>query len=476
MKFSKLVSLSLLVAFTLSAAAHAEDKLRCADYIDLSQAKGQTFLNFMKTRVKPALDRKATTGYKLLGRESVRNAAKFVDTKIQERIEKWGGVEYVALLSDIHVGTTVNLYTLPKFLDYEYDMATFIGLASCGGVTVKIDENNWYYNIHYGPGKFYKGYELPQTDDEGVAIAPDHSKDDRTGRSFGAGPGRYANDASDKNYLNDLEEVARTQDPTPLFETLMQAITNSDVSGYAKLSDKAQVVATDFLAVYTAEQDRNLMDGHVERHWDAALAEVTFLAAFHSGQKQLLTMVDGQLRSVVPKQHLAGEDEGTKQAQLNDYWQFSRNFETKEDKKTGKLVMDPLTGKAKLFPVRRSGINITKNDFRGLARAITRWENKRNPHLVRAIENALKAYPSAYAKPSDNVFEDVMDFLISDKRPASLGYQATELTRSFVAFLAQVRRDADAITLAIQTDPSLTKKSFEKKSFKKKKYSKKKYH
>ena len=39
----------------------------------------------------------------------------------------------------------------------------------------------------------------------------------------------------------------------------MQALTDCDTSGWSELSTAGQMVATDFLAIYTAESDRHLM-------------------------------------------------------------------------------------------------------------------------------------------------------------------------------------------------------------------------
>ena len=42
--------------------------------------------------------------------------------------------------------------------------------------------------------------------------------------------------------------------------------------------------------MYTAEQARNLMDGRITLHWDAALLEVTLLASSMPVRKSLIIM------------------------------------------------------------------------------------------------------------------------------------------------------------------------------------------
>jgi hypothetical protein len=137
-------------------------------------------------------------------------------------------------------------------------------LASGGGTRVRIDGRNHYDNVGYRPG----------------GDGPDHAADAKSGRSFMTSPVHGARDTSDIAYLKDLGSylTAAGADTPAFFRTLLELLTRCDPAGYARLSDQGQSVVTDFVGVYTAELDRNLMNP-VHR-WENDLAEVTFLSAY----------------------------------------------------------------------------------------------------------------------------------------------------------------------------------------------------
>jgi hypothetical protein len=144
-------------------------------------------------------------------------------------------------------------------------------LASGGGTRVRIDERNHYDNVGYRPG----------------GDGPDHAADAKSGRSFMTSPVHGARDTSDIAYLKDLGSylTAPGADAPAFFRTLLELLTRCDPSGYARLSDPGQSVVTDFVGVYTAELDRNLMNP-VHR-WENDLAEVTFLSAYGCAAKRV---------------------------------------------------------------------------------------------------------------------------------------------------------------------------------------------
>lgn len=186
--------------------------------------------------------------------------------------------------------------------------------------------------------------------------------DERSGRSFGAGLNRGANDTSDKDYLNDFEAHSRGSEgnlPT-FYRALLSSLLRTDDAAFVDVSDEGRTVLGDFLAVYIAEQDRNLMDGSVSPYWDDALLEVTLLAGFHAGQSTMkLYYRDAgtgmtTFTSATKKQRACAAPTSSKQASMTDYWQFNRN------------ITDPEN-------CRRSGINITNSEFRKLGTAITSY-------------------------------------------------------------------------------------------------------
>jgi hypothetical protein len=150
-------------------------------------------------------------------------------------------------------------------------VTSLVVLASGGGTRVRIDARNHYDNVGYRPG----------------GDGPGHAADAKSGRSFMTSPVHMARDTSDIAYLKDLGSYLSgpaTEIPT-FFRTLLELLTRCDPAGYAKLSDPGQSVVTDFVGVYTAELDRNLMDP-VHR-WENDLAEVTFLSAYGCAAKRV---------------------------------------------------------------------------------------------------------------------------------------------------------------------------------------------
>lgn len=423
---SVLVFLFTLTSLSGFAAEKLGDRLHCDNVIDFSDFKDQTFLSFMISTVRPQLNSLATKGYPVADGKTVREALDNVSDKVRGKALKGaGGEEKLVALADALAGEKVTLYTLPEKIAAQdrrfdrYGLSTFLGLASCGGAIIKFYDDNYAYNIHYGTGKV--------------------KKDPQTGRSFGAGPSRPADDASDKAYLTDLEEYVTSRTNTSEFyETLILALTNSDTSNYRSINSEGQTLLTDFLAVYTAEQARNLMDNRITLHWDAALLEVTLLSAFHSGQKEIsLFFKDPKENTTyftdnVLNQAPGGEVRNKKRkAKLMDYWQFSSRTEPQYKN--------------------RSGINITKEQFRALGLAISEFERKNNPDLVKRVERHFKGINT-----EGNLFEELSLFLINPKTPKKLGNVGYELAKDFTAFLEQVADDAEKITLGLKKKyPSL---------------------
>lgn len=399
----------------------AVDGLNCDNVINLADYKGKTYLNFMENTVRPLMVKFATDGYVVADKERMLNALKHVSEKVRKKAIKAGlSEEGLGKLAEKLGGKTVNLYKLPDQIARvnskysRYDLSTFVGLASCGGAVVTYFPGNYAYNIHYGSGT--------------------NDKDQQTGRSFGAGPTRLADDASDKAYLTDLQEfIEKHEDPSSFYKTLIEALTASDTSNYGTISPFGQTLLTDFLAVYTAEQARNLMDNKVTLHWDAALLEVTLLSAFHAGQDEIYlyfkipNLQNPRKAKMVFTSDVVNQEPGgtprtkKRKAKLIDYWQFST--------KAGST---------------RSGINLTDDEFRKLGEVITAYEKENNPEVVANVYRHFKGVDT------DNAFKALSQFLINTKTPIELKDKAYQVAEDMTAFLMQVKKDAQAITNSLK--------------------------
>lgn len=421
MKYQNLLLISALYSgLTFSAP----NNLGCDNVIKFSDFKGMTYLSFMQEVVKPTLDEYATDGYVLKGKRDISKALSNVSSKVSRAaVSAAGSKEKLLEIAEELDGQTTNLYELPDLIASvkpgvnRFKLATFFGLVSCGGAIIEYAPGHIAYNIHYGTGE--------------------NDKDDRTGRSFGEGDARSADDASDKNYLKDLEEFG-TEHSTSMdqfYKTLVSSLADSNPTGFTKISDHGKTLLTDFLAVYTAEQARNLMDGKISVHWDAALLEVTLLEAFHAGQDEIkLFYKDPYTGEVSFTNTVYNQDTGCSEtersqrsARVYDYWQFSASNDPSHCK--------------------RSGINITKREFRKLAEKITTYEKEHNPELVQSILEHIGS--SSIAKK--NVFYGISKFFINSNTEKSLGSRRSrDLASDFVAFLGQVKKDAMKITALIE--------------------------
>lgn len=426
-------SLSVVLSLFLSFAAMAtevqapllenyktnKDGLEHQKYFKIQS--GQTFLSFMETDIKPALDEVATSGYTILSSDQIDSLIPLLDEKVQKKIDNNGGVDVLKELADGLADETVNLNTLPeKIKDLQvggnpYDLSTILGLLSGGGVAIEFYENNVGYNVHYD------------------------TKEKMSGRSFGFGPSRSANDASDSQYLRDLADftIGGKRSVVEFYRTLFKALLNSDTENYKKINDEGQTLLTDFLAVYTAEQARNLMDNHISLHWDAALLEVTLLANFHAGQEDFTFYYqdrktgDVKFTNKVYEQARCKVPTKSRSAKLGDYWQFSERITDKKN-------------------CGRSGINITKDQFRLMGEKITEYmfENHKD------LSDRVKASMGIEGFES-NLYKALSEYLINGETPKSLDEETIdEITEAWVDFLVEVRKSADDITSSLREEPS----------------------
>lgn len=403
--------LLLPLALFVSSTAFAANLLNYKSVVNISEYKGSTYFSLMSSVIKPALDQYASAGFTPLNGKALAAALKKVDSKVaSSALRSAGGIENLKLIADkLASEGAITFYELPDAVSKSgrvqdrYGLSTFIALVSGGGVAVKIDSKNTAYNVNYGTGET--------------------EKDEMTGRSFGEGPSHMASDASDKFYLLTLENYVRSEGDaiSSFYKSLLEILLNCDPANFKLISPEGQSVAGDFLAVYTAEQDRHLMADLKSHHWDAALLEVTLLSAFHAGQKNIMVMHNGELTATTMKQAPGCEigERAEKKASLVDYWQFSSST-------------DPES-------CNRSGINVTRRDFRALGAAITKFERANNPEIVDRIERHFK-------KKSTNLFAALSEFLINYRTPAQLDLKTQALAADFTAFLMQAKKDANKIS------------------------------
>ncbi len=268
-------------------------------------------------------------------------------------------------------------------------------------------------------------------------------KAERSGRSFGAvGFGNrveYVADASYKHFLSTLEEVLEDKEQSQLFySAILKILLNSDPSGIAHLNEDTKRVASDFVAMYVAEQYRRMIKGGGQwlasfPEWDNAHLHVTLLANFHAGQfnpgmyyhGEYTTDVYDQIDRVDGDSVCAyrNQDDSrvnrldTRAFNLTDYWQFNSECD-------------------------RSGVNITRRDFSRMSRNITRALNDLG------YESELSAiYFSSDREigTRHNINDQMADFIISDDAP-EVFENADELADAIVTYLMLARENANQIT------------------------------
>lgn len=298
---------------------------------------GQTFLTFMQEQVKPSLD----------------------------------------AYQDVIVND-------PAFIARKYKLLQEHLLEQGAGVAIRIDASSYIFNVGYLNGS-------------------DPQNDVRSGRSYGVSADGTQSDPSDLAYLRELDAYLQDEPGSAdaFYRALMLVLTNCDGSGWSKLSVAGQKVATDFLAIYTAELDRHLMvDLDPRRHpWEIDLAATTFVSVFNV--KTGLMMENGQFVS----------------GGLEKWW--------------GPGI------------TRGSGIGMTRRDRRALQELIASYvketpESKRLASLVGANANA-------------DVIQATFEFLASHNAPQSMSASEVDsLTTAMTAFLNVVKAHAPQIAADAQ--------------------------
>ena len=384
-----------VLSFNLFAAPEA---LEFKHSIELDSFTGKTFLQTMldqKNGVKMHFDKDFVQTYQFAAVSDLEDALVHFDKKVVKKVmdgfnnDKEEFREFAETITEKNFRPSTIVEVLKKYYSGKgniFAIAQFFGMASNAGTKINIDGENYYYNFGYRDGS--------------------EADDVKSGRSYGASLLHNANDASDVLYLNELEEFLTEASNSKIFyQTLLEFLTKTDISGFAKkaLSKEAKRAATDFIAIYTAELDRHIMVNLAPavHPWENDLAEATFVSIFSASSGKMLK--DGQLT----------------EAPLKDFWAMSNSGSG------------------------RSGIGIGRKDRRKLQQLISAYEKENNPNVVEAVEALIGT------NRDGDLFRGLMEYLNNKSNQASVKKNADEITKSFVAFLLQVKADSNAIVQSI---------------------------
>lgn len=402
-----------------------------AHTFELKNNLGKTYAYFMKTKVKPTLDKLSDKnnggggGFDNIGADAFLSQKMFLEKKALASYKgaKWNRTtkKYEGGLSDEQVATVYNTLKMIKprssvdsisyfsredkqwYLKNDmaqalkaakinaapFDLATLYALTGGLGVKVKLDDNNYNYHVLYKTG-----FTKP-------------SEEVMSGRSFASSINHGATDATDPEYLRDLKKyLDSTVDVKPFYRAMIMALANSDASGWAQLSDLGQSVLSDFLTVYTAEADRhmmvNLQDG--KHPWEIDLAAVTAVSALSAKTGKVV------IGGVVTDSDLGG-------------W-FAPSPNNKPD------------------GPQRSGIGITRRDRQKLQRAIHAYEMT-TPDGKQMIADIQAIIGDRYNK--NDVIQGVFEYLSNKYTPESMGAKAQQLAEVFARFVEAAKDDSEEI-------------------------------
>ena len=414
---------SVLTAVLLLGAVHAKNPTppdgdvllqRGPDRtIDLSSLVGQTYLQAMRASGSGIFDKTEADDAAAVTIASASQTAEDVnkfDAKVSGQVFgmfKNGQTGFTSVISNVQ-GKSYSPRTirggLQPFItesnlksgansaiavDATADMAL---LASGSGTLVKIDSSNYFYNV---------GYQKPVV---------------KSGRSYAVATGRALLDPSDRVYLTELAaylKPATTPDAGPFYAAILKVLTSCNGSDYSTLSAPAQVVATDFLAIYTAELDRHVMVNlaPATHPWEIDLAEVTFLTSY--GAPSGMVMKNGAL---VPGTAVAYYAVGTS----------------------------------------GSGIGETRKDFVKLATRITSFESNsaHHPELVNAIVTLTPIQdPKILSAVKGDVFRRFLVYLNRSEFQSAAQAHSADLVSAVGALLKQINVDNTQITAYIKSHP-----------------------
>jgi len=286
-------------------------------------------------------------------------------------------------------------------------IAPIVALASGKGGFVRLDAENYVYNVGYAKGSGGKDYE--------------HDKNARrTGRSYGASIERNSYDPSDRDYLEDLGSYvskASKKELEKFYRTLFEILLKVDTSGIKSLNKKGQTLMADFMAIYMAEQVRHLMTGLKLYEWENALTEITMLAAFSAHPEGLTFDPRG------------GSDNATNGRELAV---------------SGKLKPKQLM--VGFFGVGTDGSGLdgrNKGRRHVLTRGVVTAMKEINPAIVRKIQKLIGSRKT-------DIYDEAMEFINAYGTQKVVRAQADQMIDSLVQFVMETRANALQIQETIQ--------------------------
>jgi hypothetical protein len=266
--------------------------------------------------------------------------------------------------------------------------ATLALLASGSGTLVLINPNEYFYNV---------GYETPVV---------------KSGRSFGAAPGRSLLDPSDREYLTEMDGYLKAATPdeiNSIYEAILEVLTKSDGSKLSGLSSSAQMMAADFFTIYTAELVRHVMVNlDVQKDpWEIDIAEVSLLTGY--GAASGMVMKNGSLVTGTAADYYAQGASG-------------------------------------------GGIGDTRRDFTRLGALITAFEAEQHPDLIQAVVDLTPIQDAEILSAvGSDVFRRFVVFLNRIEFQDAVQGHPDALSNAMVQLLNQVRLDQSQITQFVQT-------------------------
>jgi hypothetical protein len=412
-----LITLSVAASAGTNGITYPESRT-----FDMAQVKGQTYITFLKQKLKPTLD-SLSNGFPNIGSQAFCAQAEenlSRKTYLKYKGAKWdrSARDYVGALSDAQVEEvfealkkTHSHSTVDSLQYYDqndkdwaakndmaqalkvsgvnvapFDLGTLYALTGGLGVKVKLDSNNTNYHVLYKTGRTNPHQEV------------------MSGRSFAASPGRKAADATDPEYLSDLEEyLKRTSDVRLFYQVMILSLANSDTSSLHSLPDAGQAIMSDFFTVYTAESIRHLMvnlAGGVHP-WEIDLAAVTFVAPISVRMGKIVT-------------------EGVLKADSLGGW-FAPSPNNRPD------------------GPQRSGIGITRKDRKALQAAIQKYE------MTTPDGRKIISEIQAIIGNHNDVIQGVFEYLSSPSTPQSMGANAQKLASLMAQYNQMITEDAAQI-------------------------------
>jgi len=347
---------------------------------------------------------------------------------LEERFASLVGTSSSNFLTAAAVAKDLSLPILPRFNNF-YDLNSYSGKSSYydfmkSTIEPKIaDIAKDATQDNVGALKAGKGVAV-KLGDHNYNIHVNFPLDAQGGRSYGWTSGQVG-DWSDLKYLQHLAQVVLGNNPPDLstfYQTIVRILGACDPQGIENLIPATQRVATNFTAIYTAEEYRAMVPKGI-KNWDDALFQVTMLGAFHGGQSKFTMFYEGKF-TVQTKRQAAGvytpfgpgptaKDASDKPASMDDYWQFSRDPDS-----------------------HRSGVNETRGDFEKMGHAITKYEA--------SIQSQALAQVQAVIGKSDNVIETISKFFTTGQSKDVSKIDG--LAKAVSALMLEARGNADEIT------------------------------